>query len=88
MQEHRDVRNPVSYVEQQGEFKLVYLESSPYILNAIAREKQIKNWSRSKKDALVAGDENALFYLAKKDFTSKKIVRPSAPSRSEERTED
>ncbi len=89
MNEHRTVRNPGSYVEQQGNFELVHVESFPYILKAIAREKQLKNWSKAKKDALVAGDENALFYLAKKDFSSKKkIVRPSAPSRSEERTED
>jgi len=32
---------------------LVYAEEYRYIEDAIAREKQIKSWSRSKKDALV-----------------------------------
>jgi putative endonuclease len=33
--------------------RLVYFESTTEILEAIAREKQIKGWSRSKKIALV-----------------------------------
>ncbi len=32
---------------------LVYAEEYQYIEDAIAREKQLKGWSRSKKDALV-----------------------------------
>ena len=32
---------------------LVYFEHHSYILNAIAREKQIKGWLRSKKIALI-----------------------------------
>ncbi len=33
--------------------KLVYFESTPDINSAIAREKQLKGWKRSKKDALI-----------------------------------
>ena len=33
--------------------RLVYFESTPSILSAITREKQIKGWSRAKKVALV-----------------------------------
>jgi len=33
--------------------KLVYFESCPSIIDAIAREKQLKGWRRSKKLALV-----------------------------------
>jgi putative endonuclease len=32
---------------------LVYAEDYQYVEDAIAREKQIKGWRRSKKDALV-----------------------------------
>jgi putative endonuclease len=32
---------------------LVYAEQYQYVEDAIAREKQIKSWNRSKKDALV-----------------------------------
>ena len=34
--------------------KLVYFEAFPDPQLAIAREKQLKNWSRAKKDALIA----------------------------------
>jgi putative endonuclease len=34
--------------------KLVYFEVFPDPQSAIAREKQLKNWSRAKKDALIA----------------------------------
>ncbi|MGH9427604.1 MAG: hypothetical protein ACRD2L_15030, partial [Terriglobia bacterium] len=33
--------------------RLVYVESFQYVKNAIAREKQIKRWSRRKKIALI-----------------------------------
>jgi len=35
--------------------KLVYVEDTPDISAAIAREKQLKGWRREKKNALVAG---------------------------------
>ncbi|HEV2114123.1 MAG TPA: GIY-YIG nuclease family protein, partial [Terriglobales bacterium] len=34
--------------------RLVYLESFQDVRNAIAREKQIKGWTRAKKEALIA----------------------------------
>jgi len=33
--------------------KLVYFESSPYVENAIKREKQLKKWNRSWKENLI-----------------------------------
>ena len=35
--------------------KLVYYEQAGEVRVAIAREKQLKGWSRKKKDALIAG---------------------------------
>jgi putative endonuclease len=35
-------------------YNLVYFEYHRYILNAIAREKEIKTWTRAKKEALIA----------------------------------
>ena len=32
---------------------LVWFESSPYVNNAIKREKQIKNWNRAWKESLI-----------------------------------
>ncbi len=35
-------------------YNLIYFEYHSYILNAIAREKEIKTWTRAKKEALIA----------------------------------
>ena len=34
-------------------YNLLYYEETSYVLNAIDREKQLKGWSRKKKEALV-----------------------------------
>jgi putative endonuclease len=39
--------------------RLVWLERHSYIRNAIAREKQLKGWSRAKKIALIEGENPA-----------------------------
>ena len=39
------------------------------IADAFAFEKQLQGWSRAKREALIAGDYEALPALAKKDFT-------------------
>ncbi len=33
--------------------KLVYFESTPYVINAITREKQLKKWNREWKENLI-----------------------------------
>ena len=48
--------------------ELVYAEDYDRIDEAFQREKQIQGWSRSKKDALVAGTIDLLPGLAKKVF--------------------
>ena len=69
--------------------RLVYFESLRYIGNAIAREKQIKGWSRKKKDALIRSinpgwkdlseDWEKQFSPTKKVLTLEK--QPQGPSR-------
>jgi putative endonuclease len=44
--------------------KLVYVEEGDRIEDAYFREKQVQGWSRKKKQALIAGDSNALHRLA------------------------
>ena len=34
--------------------KLIYLEEAEDVMSAIAREKQVKRWSRRKKEELIA----------------------------------
>jgi len=42
------------FATQYNATKLVYFEAFPDHPSAIAREKQLKNWSRKKKEALIA----------------------------------
>ena len=42
-----------SFASKHFCYNLVYFETFKYVNSAIAREKQIKRWSRSKKDNLV-----------------------------------
>ena len=43
-----------AFGKQYNANKLVYFEAFPDPQSAIARETQLKNWSRAKKDALIA----------------------------------
>ena len=43
-----------AFVRQYNAHKLIYFEAYPDSTSAIAREKQLKRWSRAKKEALVA----------------------------------
>ncbi len=51
--EHKDRVDPDSYTARYSLNRLVYFERLQYNKNAIAREKQIKRWSRAKKIALI-----------------------------------
>jgi putative endonuclease len=52
--EHRRAEKPKSFTAQYRAFRLVYFEEFGNVSAAIAREKQIKGWTRAKKNALVA----------------------------------
>lgn len=51
--EHRRAQNPKSFTAHYRAFRLVYYEEFGDVRAAIAREKQIKGWTRAKKNALV-----------------------------------
>jgi putative endonuclease len=42
------------FASQYNAHTLIYFEAYPDPASAIAREKQLKNWSRKKKEALIA----------------------------------
>ena len=44
------------FPKENGEFTLVYQETFSTQLAAMRREKQLKRWTRVKKEALIAGD--------------------------------
>jgi putative endonuclease len=50
---------------------LVYGEEYDRVADAYSREKQIQNWGRAKREALINGNQEALPPLAKKKFERK-----------------
>jgi putative endonuclease len=55
-----------AYTRRRRPVELVYCEEYGRIDEAYAREKQVQNWSRAKREALMCGDEEGLRQLAKK----------------------
>ena len=53
--EHRHDIDPKSFSARYKTHKLVYFEDTPDVRAAIEREKQIKSWSRAKKNRLIEG---------------------------------
>ena len=53
MEHYLDKRNVNTFTGKYGAFYLLYYECTQYVNNAIAREKEIKGWSRKKKEELI-----------------------------------
>jgi putative endonuclease len=54
------------YASKRLPVELVWAEHFPDIIDAIAVERQIKGWSRAKKEALMRGDYERVRALAKR----------------------
>ena len=52
--EHRNHADPKSFTARYNISKLVYYEETPDVRAAIEREKQLKSWSRARKNKLIA----------------------------------
>ncbi len=59
---------PDCYTANRRPLELVFYCEFTDITIAIEKEKQIKKWSRAKKEALINGDFEALVNLAKKGY--------------------
>jgi predicted GIY-YIG superfamily endonuclease len=58
------------YTSARHPLQLVFSQEIPSREEALAAERQIKRWSRRKKEALIAGDWTGLRTAAKKNFES------------------
>lgn len=67
------------YTKNRRPVELVYAEETNDVGGAIFREKQIKRWSRKKKEALFAGREDMLRLLARgrTGYMNKQNNRPT-----------
>jgi len=68
LEEHQSGINNNSYTHNRRPVKLVFSCEFNNIEVAIAKEKQIKKWSKAKKNALINGDFDLLPELSKKKF--------------------
>lgn len=65
--EHQEGR-AARYTSRRLPVKLVYAEEHNHVAEAFEREKQVQNWSRAKREALINGNRELLPALAKKKF--------------------
>lgn len=63
--EHQEGLTSTCYTFNKRPFELVFIESFNNREDALAREQQIKGWSRSKKIALINSDWDKLILLSK-----------------------
>jgi len=78
VREHNEGRNPQAYTFKRRPIELVYHEFYHDAISAIEAEKQLKGWSRKKKEALIAKNWERLHELAKcKNETSHENYHPS-----------
>ena len=68
MYRHDSAFYPDCYTASRRPVQLVFYAEFTNIGLAIDKEKQIKKWSRAKKEALINGDFDELPNLAKKRF--------------------
>jgi putative endonuclease len=68
VQEHNRGHDTNAYVYRRRPVELVWFTFFSEPKNAIQLEKQLKGWSRAKKQALIDGRFEALPSLAKKQF--------------------
>jgi putative endonuclease len=68
MYKHESGFYPECYTYKRRPLELVFYGEFTDITLAIEKEKQIKKWSRAKKEALINDDYDALPNLAKKRF--------------------
>ena len=70
--QHNSGQDSNAYVFRRRPAKLVWQADFTDPNTAIEKEKQIKGWSRAKKEALIHGEFQLLPVLSKKAFTKKR----------------
>jgi putative endonuclease len=74
LREHTLGISETAYTHDRRPVALVYSQGFKYVLDAIAWEKQLKGWSREKKEALIRGDISSLKWFAKREGVRRKAA--------------
>jgi predicted GIY-YIG superfamily endonuclease len=73
------------YTRKRRPLVLVWLQDFPERDQAFVAERQIKGWSRAKKEALIRGDWDAVQLLARKLFIRSSFDTPPSAATQDER---
>ena len=65
--EHQNTVSPSAYTFRRRPIKLVWSEEVETLDEALRHERQIKGWSRAKKEALIRGDFQAIHEIVKEE---------------------
>jgi predicted GIY-YIG superfamily endonuclease len=65
MTRHQD-GTAAAYTHKRSPVRLAHVERHPSRESAVARERQIKGWTRDKKEALIRGDLDMLHRLSRR----------------------
>lgn len=76
------------YTQKRRPVQLIWADRFPDRDSAFAAERQIKGWSRAKKEALIRGDWEALRELAKRKPVLRDAASPSSAAPQDERIRD
>jgi len=68
IEEHQQGKHQSSYTFNRKPIELVFYREFSNVEMAIETEKQLKKWSKAKKEALINGEYEKLPNLAKKKF--------------------
>lgn len=68
------------YTSTRLPVRLIYSANFSDINEAIRFEKQVKGWSRKKKEAFIRGDFDALVQLSKSKIKNNKVIDQSSSS--------
>ena len=81
LDEHNTGLKKTSYTYRRRPVKLVYVETFFDPLEGIAFEKQVKGWSRKKKEALIRGKRHLLPALSKSKTKTPSTRSGSGPKK-------
>ena len=73
------------YTQRRRPVTLVWSQEFPDRDQAFAAERQIKGWSRAKKEALIRGDWDAIQLLSRKLFLGSSFDTPPSAATQDER---
>ena len=78
--QHETGASPSAYIDSRRPVKLVWTsEETNRYSEALRWERQIKGWSRAKKQALIRGDFDAIHEIVKAERKQKEQVKKNTP---------